>query len=250
MNSFENILNGFETIGLENMKDVQLLDRLDIKYTMNLNELDELLNQCNNDYYVVDINGVKNCTYLTEYYDTANYSMYLAHHQGKQNRYKIRFRTYVDSALKFFEIKFKSNKGMTFKSRVKTHLNATMSDTEVKELLNKKTNFVYNDLHKAIVVQYNRITLVNKSKTERITIDTNLTFQLAKQEKTLHNLVIVELKKGRETKSTFIEVAKSLKLKTGSLSKYALGIALLANGIKNNLFKTKIKYVESLSKAS
>ena len=43
--------------------------------------------------------------------------MFHNHHNGKLNRYKIRFRDYINTKNSFLEVKFKTNKGETIKSR-------------------------------------------------------------------------------------------------------------------------------------
>ena len=84
-------------------------------------------------YKVLTISGLRQGRYETRYFDTADYEMYTKHHNGKLNRYKVRFRTYVDSEMNFFEVKFKTNTGRTRKSRVKCELHEFNIEGNPKE---------------------------------------------------------------------------------------------------------------------
>ena len=63
--------------------------------------------------------------------------MYLKHHNNKLNRYKIRFREYVDNDEKFLEVKYKTNTERTIKDRIKIK----KEDLEINEKNEKKSSF-------------------------------------------------------------------------------------------------------------
>jgi hypothetical protein len=48
--------------------------------------------------------------YLTLYFDTESFDNYIAHHNGKRPRFKIRMRKYVSSGFSFLEVKEKDNR--------------------------------------------------------------------------------------------------------------------------------------------
>lgn len=107
-----------DTIQLEEMEQVKLMNRTDTKYWFHFKHLQELLQEIKNDYFVLEINQKSELPYSTTYYDTLNNSMFLEHHNGKLNRYKVRRRSYVSSEICFLEMKFKNNKGRTIKKRI------------------------------------------------------------------------------------------------------------------------------------
>jgi hypothetical protein len=95
----------FEKITLDQMEGVKLMDRIDVKYLIPLHLLPIVLQDAREHYKLLEINNERLCSYETLYYDTEDYQLYHSHQSGRLNRYKVRFRNYVDSNLSFFEIK-------------------------------------------------------------------------------------------------------------------------------------------------
>jgi len=236
----------FEPISLEEMNQVKLLDRIDKKFMFRKSMLDDILNEASRYYDILEIDGKRFAAYNTTYFDTPDYEMYTRHHNGKLNRYKVRFRTYTDSGLNFFEVKFKTNKGRTKKSRVQLPENNHSLTGEAAALLERKTIYKSDALIPVIQVNYNRITLVNKNKTERLTIDFGLNFVLGSETANYPNLIIAEVKQDRSESSPFIDIMQKMHVKNVSISKYCLGIASLVKSVKTNNFKPKIRYVNQL----
>ncbi len=239
-------LNTIESISLVEMNEVKLLDRVDTKFTFHLDKLNEILSIISEDYKILTINNLRFARYETRYFDTPGYEMYIKHHNGKLNRNKVRFRTYIDTNIHYFEVKFKTNKGRTIKSRVKRNMNDFNITDKAKILLESKTQYHPEELQEAIRIYYNRITLVNKNMTERLTIDFELRYELNGLVKEFPNLVIAELKQDKSTKSPFALLMNQLKIQDISMSKYCLGVANLAEKVKRNNFKSKISYVDKL----
>lgn len=246
MTGFPEILNTLESITLEEMNEVKLLDRVDTKFTFHIDKLNEILSIASRDYKILTINNLRFARYETRYFDTPGYEMYTKHHNGKLNRHKVRFRSYLDSDLEFFEVKFKTNKGRTIKSRVKREINDYSITEKAKILLEKKTNYHPEELQEAVRIFYNRITLVSKNMSERLTLDFDMKYELNGNVKAFPNLIIAELKQDKSTKSPFAVLMNNLKIEDISMSKYCLGVASLAENVKKNNFKSKISYVEKL----
>ena len=240
------ILNEFDPISLLEMDSVELLDRLDTKFMFNLDQLEPVLAQISSEYKVLTINGNKFSHYETRYFDTPDMQMYLQHHNGKLNRQKVRFRSYLDSGSIFFEIKLKTNKGRTIKDRIKKVNPGYFIEGESEQLLKHDTRYNADMLSEAIQINYNRITLVSKNMSERLTIDFGLKFRLNDKEKTLSTLVIAEVKQDSAAKSPFISLMQLNSIPSRSLSKYCLGIASLNTDVKSNNFKRKIININKL----
>src|SRR5438105_3236213 len=101
------------------MDGVKLMNRTDTKFTFNLDQFEDILSDIIENYYVLEIDGKRISRYKTLYYDTTKLNLYIKHHNGELNRYKIRHRSYVESDIGFLEVKFKNNKGRTIKDRIK-----------------------------------------------------------------------------------------------------------------------------------
>lgn len=246
----EKILNQFDPVTLSEINEIKLLDRIDKKYTFHSGLLEEILTETLAYYKVLSIDGKRYAQYATRYFDTPDYQMYRYHHNGKLNRNKVRFRTYLDSDINFFEVKFKSNKGRTVKKRVKT-LSDDFSITSVaEELLRKRTSYFSSDLQESLRVYYTRITLVSNDMKERLTLDIDLSYQLKEKNTGFPNMVIAEIKQDKSGTSSFINIMKEKRIKDISISKYCLGVASLVPNVKTNNFKIKLHYVSKLCDAS
>ena len=240
MKRIADILNSFESITLKEMDKAKLMDRTDTKFTFSSDNLLKVLEEVKGNYKVLEIENCRMSTYQTLYYDTSDLSLYLKHHNGKLNRYKIRHRTYVESKIGFLEIKFKNNKGRTIKERIKKADVPTQWSEDTSDFILSKTPFSPETLVPNIWVNYKRITLVNNANAERVTIDTDLEFINKNFTKKMDNLVIAEVKQDKRAGSAFLEAMRKFRIREGSMSKYCLGVALTNEQVKKNNFKEKI----------
>lgn len=229
------------------MDSVKLMDRIDTKFVFNSSELITILNQLPTNYKILEVKGNKVSKYESLYFDTPNFDLYHKHQTGKLNRFKIRFRKYVESNLNFFEVKFKNNKGRTIKTRVKQEQIGEVIQNQAQELLNEKTSYISSDLEPKIWVNYSRITLVNKNSPERVTIDLNLHFVKDEQVKYIDNLVVAEVKQDKLGTSPFIKIMKRSHIRRGSISKYCFGIITFFEKIKHNNFKPKLIPIKKIT---
>ena len=237
----DSILSTFAPITLAEMKSVKLMNRTDTKFVTTLPMLEKLLEMAQGDYYAQVIDGERNMLYDTTYFDTQDFGMYREHQTGHTNRQKIRFRTYVSSNLQFMEIKTKNNHGRTKKSRIKvTDMN--VNDREKREFLGQNLHYGVDTLQPALNNHFSRITLVNKAKTERLTIDSHLTFHnlVNGKEKDMGSLVVVELKRDGRVPSPILEMLHRLHIHPHGFSKYCMGSALTNPLLPCNRFKSKL----------
>ena len=248
MNPFDDIrttIAGYEPITLEEMKAVRMMNRTDTKYVVALSSLVELLKRSAADYRVQEVDHERLIPYHTVYYDTPDQAMYIAHQNGKKTREKIRLRTYVSSGLTFFEIKNKSNRGRTDKKRIKIPLENTgfLTDDETRKFLAKHAWYTPEELSPQLENFFERITLVNRGMTERLTIDLNLAFHNIANDKrsSLENVVIIELKRDGRTPSPMHDLLIKMHIHTSSFSKYCMGYALTDQNLKQNRFKERIR---------
>ena len=246
------ILNGFPSISLAEMEGVRLMNRTDTKYTTTTEQLALFLKQLQKDYYIQEINGKRISPYQTIYLDTPGLAMYLAHQNGRRPREKIRMRSYTDSSLTFLEIKDKNNKGRTRKVRMPLPRMNPYQTADAEKFLCKHACFKLQELVLQVENEFDRITLVNREKTERLTIDTGLCFRnLATGiEQSLPGLVIIELKQDGNIPSRAKEYLSRLRIHPVSISKYCLGILLTNPAVKRNRFKKKLTQINKLANYS
>ena len=247
----EDLLFSFAPITLDEMSSVKLMNRTDTKFVTSMPKLLRLLKMAQNDYYAQEINGERNMLYDTTYFDTRMYEMYNEHQHGHANRQKIRFRTYVSSNLQFMEVKTKNNHGRTKKKRIEV-ADMNLADQQKREFLAKTLRYDADTLIPHMHNYFHRITLVNKAKTERLTIDTALQFHNVQTgvNRDMGPLVIIELKRDGLVFSPVLEMLRKLHIHPHGFSKYCMGAALTNETLPVNRFRQKLRDVERIIKNS
>lgn len=253
MENINEIVSSFDPIRLEGMDRVKLMDRVDTKYVFSSSDLPEILEEMKKDYRLLDIEGVRIQRYESLYYDTEDFLFYSKHQAGKLNRHKFRFRKYVDSnGLTYFEIKFKNNKSRTVKERVKIKEGGMNITGKAELFLKSTTPYTSEMLVPKIWVNYSRMTFVNKSSYERLTVDTNLHYIKAEDKNLMKvdfpQMVIAEAKRDKiSSVSPFIRLVRDRGVREGSISKYCFGVYNLYPDLKSNNFKPRVRFVHKMA---
>lgn len=240
-------------ITLEEMKDVKLMNRVDTKYLITSDQLMAILQGVHDHYYAQEVEGKRFAAYSTIYYDTPDLRMYVIHHDKHLVRDKVRVRTYVDSDLTFCEVKHKTNKGRTKKKRIEVIRGLDVTrDPEASSFLADKQPYPVDSLRASLETAFDRITLVNYEKTERLTIDCNLVFNnfVTDTSASMGSLVIMELKQDGRAHSLIKDVMFDLRIKPYKMSKYCIGTAMTNPDVKQNRFKKKIRRINKLKSIS
>lgn len=246
--SFQDIIGTFQPISLKEMDSVRLLNRIDTKYVLSLDLLPHILKEIQPHYKTLDIDDERIFSYNSLYFDTPADYMYLAHHNGKLNRYKIRFREYVSSKTCFLEIKYKNKGTRTIKHRTKIDSIETNLSEKSKAYIAKYTPFKNGDLHPMIYTEFSRITLVSNQLNERVTIDLDLTFRKNGFSKETGKVVIVELKRDAAAgQSNLVNAFSRYSVYPKGFSKYCIGRALIEADLKSNNFKERILTINKIN---
>ena len=262
-------------IGLDDMKAVRLMNRMDQKYIAPAVLLEPLLQRIAADYYVQRIPSAPDtqnpeskiqsseliAPYRTLYFDTADLAMYTMHHNQKLNRQKLRVRTYRSTDTTFFEIKNKDNKGKTRKVRIP--IDASLFDNalevpEVQDFVNKNTPYstqaINHSSNQAILYptlenRFDRITLVDRGMSERVTIDHGIRFhnRATQRDADIAHALVIEVKHEVGAPTSAIERAlHDLHIQPRRMSKYCIGTALTNPNAKRNRFKPKLLYINKI----
>ena len=242
----DNYIASFDPISLEEMDSVKLMKRIDTKFVLNKNILEDIFPLLKDQYKLLYVNDVVKSQYTSLYFDTKDFKFFMNHHNGKLNRSKVRFRKYVDSQLCFLEVKRKNQKGKTIKKRIQV-------DSPLKTLNTDHRNFIKDRIKEDCQLFYchtnffNRITMVNRFLKERITIDFDLRFENEKdtiKDETNH-IVIAEVKQETlDRTSFFYKLMKENGIRPSSMSKYCIGTSLLNKYLKANRFKNNFRILK------
>ena len=157
----------------------------------------------------------------------------------------------MESNLCFLEVKNKVNTGRTKKKRIAIPMEefgSLYNTDEKREFLREKVWVTQQELAPRLQNAFRRITLVNKQKTERITIDSGISFHnlATGRDADASGLVIIEVKQDGNCPSDFKRLLLEQRIQSYRLSKYCLGMLLTDDRIKYNRFKPKVRYVSGL----
>ena len=257
----DSIIRTYDPITLVEMSGIKLMNRTDIKFVTTVDKLRQLLVLARDDYRAQDVDGRRIASYYTAYFDTPDNNMYIVHQNGHAGRQKLRIRSYMDTGLNFLEVKTKNNHGRTKKKRVDmVGFDPTNPDHGIRfrrqddqyrhydEFLRRHLRYDPTILSEHLENHFHRITLVNKAKTERLTIDTDLCFHNLKtgNDVDLTGLAIIELKRDGLQPSPILGMLRELRIKPSGFSKYCMGSALTNPSLKRNNFKERLRMVERM----
>jgi len=243
-------LGSFAPITLAEMEGVKLLNRIDTKYLTNEATLGKVLaDAAAAGYRVLVADGVRISPYISVYFDTPELRMFMDHHNRRLVRQKVRTRVYVNSGKAFLEIKRKNNHGRTKKKRIGIEEDEMMEfagNPAACAYLAKHSWFTVGDIRPVLSTAFERITLVNPNRTERITIDTQLQFKNYRTTRTacLEDAVIIELKQDGHAASQMKRILLGNRVKPVRISKYCIAETLTDPSVKSNRFKEKIRTIE------
>jgi hypothetical protein len=243
------LVAGFGGISLEEMNDIRLMNRTDKKFVVNALELQQLISLLMPDYKVQEIGKKRISSYGTIYLDTPDLWMYHTHMNGKLNRFKWRIRSYEDSNLSFLEIKRKTNKGRTRKSRIEFNPFYRLEDGVAADFIFSESGMESRLLQPVLQNHFHRITFVNRQKTERVTVDFDINFRNCLNEYTssANNLAIVEIKQDQSCGSAIGRYLEDRRVKPSGISKYCLGLAMTTENLKRNSYKQKIRSIHKIT---
>lgn len=244
-------LSRMQPISLDDMKSIRLMNRIDTKFVTSKRQLAQLLTMVSDKYYVQQVKADRISPYRTTYFDTEDYIQYFQHHNRHSSRTKVRVRTYLSSGdLTFLEVKRKNNHARTKKKRIQIQSLETAFQTEgAAELVFERTGLELSCMHPVVQNEFDRITLVNFGKTERLTIDSNLRFHNLDTaiDCDADNLVVIELKRDGNVFSPIIDILRDLHIQPTGFSKCCLGMCMTDPALKKNNFKQKLRMLEKIN---
>ncbi|MGM0768807.1 MAG: polyphosphate polymerase domain-containing protein [Pseudomonadota bacterium] len=242
-------LDAFRGHTLDDQIAARLMNRVDTKFMVPAWTLDACLRGLENHYSMLEIEQCRRFAYDTLYFDTPGWRLYLDHHNGKLNRFKLRIRHYRDTGASFLEVKKKSNRQRTEKNRMPLTAQ-TFSEGQVLPFLEEQLGLPAAGMLPALFVSYRRATLMNGQGTERITLDTGLAFHTPdrRQAIALPELAIIEVKYDRKAPSSaFAERLHRLGCRPVRFSKYCVGTGLLfGHQLKTNRFKPLLRSLHGI----
>lgn len=247
MHIANDILRTYDAINLPQIDEVDFEKRLDTKFSFHVSHVPSLLQEMQEQAFILEVKNERLIHYNNRYLDTPERTMYLNHHNGHLNRYKVRIRHYGNGPT-FAEVKFKSNKKMTRKWRIPTESLDTYNQSKEQHFFGQYIPYAPETLEPAIDVSYQRITLASRDMTEKFTLDINLTGKQEGQEAQFEQMAIAEIKQRKlNVRSPFYRALMKRHIYLTSFSKYCVCMASMHGDLKQNRFKPILRNVNKLA---
>lgn len=193
-------LERFEITDLDELERIASLHtRIDRKYLLPASRGVELLRALRGELLVLRIDGTRAFRYDTVYFDTPDLDSYLSTAHRRRHRFKVRIRTYADSARCMLEVKRKGGRGETVKLRSPHPLAAGSTLTPaavafIDDALRQRG--LADRLRPALTTSFERTTLLDRVDGSRATLDREVTLTVPDdgQAVALREHVILETK--------------------------------------------------------
>ena len=241
------ILDQYQPISLDDIEAIKLMNRMDTKYIVPTDTLMRLLEELSDDYLVLEIDSHRFGEYQSVYYDTCDLDMFRSHVTAHYPRFKVRERRYSQNGLQFLEVKHKATNGRTSKKRLPLE-NETDFDTVAEHIVVPHTPFRTEELYPQLSNSFNRITLVNKVRTERLTLDFDLQFNSLDGVATpvFKQTAVVELKQDKKADSVIARRLRDENIRPCGMSKYCVGMLLLYSNLTYKMYKKNfVKFINT-----
>ena len=234
-------LRRFPAIALEALGAAQLLDRIDTKFLVDAGAVDALLAACVADYEVLDIAGHRRFRYETTYLDDEALALFRAHIAARPERCKVRTRRYAPSGERWFEVKQRLRTGRTIKVRVPLPDGAPLPALEAPPFDAVPVGVPSGALRPILDVLYERITLVARDRSERVTVDLELAWDRAGRRVVAPGWALVELKQAARRTSAAWRALRAFGAVDESVSKYCLGVVALVPDVPPGYYRQLLK---------
>lgn len=238
----------FRGISLPETESVALLDRVDTKFVFSLKRLEHLLPLLKEDYRMLTIEGYRLQPYQNLYFDTPVFELYRLQVNQRANQYKVRVRVYESTHEAFLEIKHKTPKGRTLKTRLPVDASMPLFGSNERLWLAENLPAAFTNLEPVLGNRFTRLVLVDNACTERVTLDVQLSFSAGWKTISASGAVIAEVKQNQAgCPSAFLALMRAQHLRQTGFSKYCIGVSSLYGQVKSNLMKEKLQLLEKLA---
>lgn len=221
-----------------------LQTRVDRKYLVTPAVFAEFLARLGGRMKVLDINGRRLFQYESVYFDTPELLAYHQHVGGRRRRFKVRTRTYVDSAESMLEVKTAGGRDETVKDRHPYQLGERYELTPwAREVVGDRLGdtAVAERLKLSLVSRYHRATLVEPATGSRLTCDVDLDFEDPEgRQAGPDDLVLIESKTSGVA-SLADRTLWRLGHRPATVTKYCVGLALLHPGLRANRWNRTLR---------
>lgn len=242
-NSIISAVAHLSSVSLQELDAAQLHDRIESKILITTDEVPDVLAALSSDYFVLEHADTRIQGYENQYFDCRARRNYHDHHNQNGKRIKVRYRTYANSDLTFFEIK-RSVHGRTVKHRRRSRRAPGCMHQNDAVFLYRHTRRRPSLLMPSLRSSYDRVLLVRSDFSERVTIDVNLSFADSDTAVRTPKLAICEFKQPHYDRRSPAMVA--VRRRPQTFSKYCMGLATCDPSLPRNRFKRVFRVLDKM----
>lgn len=236
---------GLPTTSLEHIiATADLQTRVDRKYLVPPEVFAHVLARLDGRMKVLDIDGRRLFQYESVYFDTPELLAYHQHVGGRRRRFKVRTRTYVDSAQSMLEVKTAGGRDETIKDRHPYQLDERYGlNPWAREVVGGRLGdaALARRLELSLVSRYHRATLVEPATGSRLTCDVDLDFEDRRQRRSgPDDLVLIE-SKTTGAASLADRTLWRLGHRPATVTKYCVGLGLLHPQLRANRWNRTLR---------
>lgn len=226
----------------------RLLRRVDTKFLLHVQDLDEIVARVARDYAALRVASGPVATYRSLYFDTPDLRCYHDHRRARRLRHKARVRHYPDRGLSFFEVKSKKNDRVTLKHRIEVPYGSERRSHLVQAFLSEQMGPIAGHLVPTAYVHYRRVSLLGLAASERVTIDFDI--EVGPPGGPMHafdGLAIIEVKQPTvQTSTPIMRALTDFGVKRRGLSKYVAAITTTHPTERKNRLLPSLRALERI----
>jgi hypothetical protein len=206
--------------------------RVDRKYVVDAERLDELVSRLSREHDVLEIDGERAFAYESTYFDTPDLRCFHDHVRDREPRFKARSRWYRESGLCVFEVKIKRANGDTDKrqtdySAERRAFVTPQAAAFVDDALSDVGLAPSRGLEASLTTSFRRMTFAAHEGGARLTRDFDVELSRGQSSAALRDPMTLLETKSEDGDSSADRVLASMGIEEVDLSKYRTGIALL-----------------------
>jgi hypothetical protein len=232
MTDLDRLLAEFDGVSLDAVEErAALLRRIDNKYALPREAFEQLVHRLNEDHEILEIERRRMFRYTTTYFETSDLRCFIDHVEDRIPRFKVRSRLYEDSGECVFEVKLKRSEDETDKRQIEySPADRRQLTAEARECMRSALGDAGleapEELRASLTTAFERVTIVARSGSERLTCDFGVRLIGAGDEavKMRPDLVLVETK-SESGDSPADRLLGSMRVQPIALSKFRVGMS-------------------------
>jgi len=218
---------------------------------MRIEQLEDLFRSLHGHYAVVYADALPHDRYETTYFDTDELDLLNQHLRGQRPRCKVRIRHYRNRRRSYLEVKMKTSAETTRKWRRELAFGHSAIDAEDARFLAEVCPIPARRLRPKAHTNFDRVMLVGLQTMERVTLDLQLEFVAAGEQRALGPIVITEVKQDRPRWRTPMMLAlRAHEIRPLSISKYCAAATLLIQGARVHRYRPRLRELHRIASRS